>query len=156
MLNQDAQLEEESEDPEERRARIKDNTDERLDLLKEMRKQSKMPEKGKKKESKGVEEAGKEEEGGKEKEGEEEKPGTAGGEGTGVTAEDEKFLDEDTGSVASSTKSLMKHLRMLRNALYENYSPPSIRNLRLNGRLVIIVLLIITIFWFVYSASQYS
>ena len=65
--------------------------------------------------------------------------------------EDEKFLDEDTGSVASSTKSLAKHLRMLRNALYENYLPPSINNLKINARLVFISLLIITIVWYVYS-----
>jgi hypothetical protein len=49
---------------------------------------------------------------------------------TEAEGEDGKFLEEDVGSVASSTKSLMKHLRMLRNALYENYSPPSIRNLK--------------------------
>ena len=74
----------------------------------------------------------------------------------GAHEEDEKFLDEDNGSVASSTKSLLNHLRMLRNALYENYSPPSIRNLNLNGRLVFVVLMIITIIWYVYSALQYQ
>jgi hypothetical protein len=70
--------------------------------------------------------------------------GTAEGEG-----EDEKFLEEDTGSVASSTKSLMKHLRMLRNALYENYSPPSITNLKFYVKIVFLVLLIITIVWYI-------
>ena len=34
-----------------------------------------------------------------------------------------KLQVEDTGSVASDTKTLMRHLRILRNALYENYSP---------------------------------
>ena len=59
------------------------------------------------------------------------------GDTAGIAAEekneDEKFLEEDTGSVASSTKSLAKHLRMLRNALYENYLPPSINNLKINA-----------------------
>ena len=71
-------------------------------------------------------------------------------------AEDEKFLEEDTGSVASSTKSLAKHLRMLRNALYENYLPPSINNLKINAKIVFAALLIITIVWYVYSKSIYS
>jgi hypothetical protein len=65
-------------------------------------------------------------------------------------------MEEDTGSVASSTKSLMKHLRMLRNALYENYSPPSIRNLKLYAKLMFLVLLIITIVWYVYSRNTYQ
>ena len=63
---------------------------------------------------------------------------------------------DDTGSVASSTKSLMKHLRLLRNALYENYSPPSIRNLKLSARLVFLILLVITVVWFVYLRTLYS
>ena len=69
----------------------------------------------------------------KKEDGKEGEEGTAGETDGGAATnegdeqnDDEKFLDEDTGSVASSTKSLMKHLRMLRNALYENYSPPSI------------------------------
>lgn len=70
--------------------------------------------------------------------------------------EDEKFLDEDTGSVASSTKSLAKHLRMLRNALYENYLPPSINNLKINAKIVFVALLIITIVWYVYSKNIYK
>jgi hypothetical protein len=65
-------------------------------------------------------------------------------------------MEEDTGSVASSTKSLAKHLRMLRNALYENYLPPSVNNLKINAKIVFIALLIITIVWYVYSKSIYS
>lgn len=76
---------------------------------------------------------------------------TAGGPTQEEKNEDEKFLDEDNGSVASSTKSLAKHLRMLRNALYENYLPPSINNLKINAKIVFIALLIITIVWYVYS-----
>ena len=82
--------------------------------------------------------------------------GTSGGIEGAENPEDEKFLEEDMGSVASSTKSLLKHLRMLRNALYENYSPPSVRNLKLNGRIVSTVLLTITIAWYVYSDTQYT
>jgi hypothetical protein len=70
-------------------------------------------------------------------------------------AEDEKFLEEDTGSVASSTNSLAKHLRMLRNALYENYLPPSINNLKINAKIVFVALLILTIVWYVYSKNIY-
>lgn len=58
--------------------------------------------------------------------------------------------------MASSTKSLMKHLRMLRNALYENYSPPSIRNLKFYAKIVFLVLLVITIAWYVYSKNIYK
>jgi len=32
-------------------------------------------------------------------------------------------LIEDTGSITSDTKTLIRHLRVLRNAVYENYSP---------------------------------
>lgn len=86
--------------------------------------------------------------------------GTAEGEipagpSTDEKAEDEKFMEEDTGSVASSTKSLAKHLRMLRNALYENYLPPSINNLKINAKIVFVALLIITIVWYVYSKNIY-
>lgn len=50
----------------------------------------------------------------------------------------------------------MKHLRMLRNALYENYSPPSIRNLKLFSKIVFLVLLVITIVWYVYAQTIYQ
>ena len=65
-------------------------------------------------------------------------------------------MEEDTGSVASTTKSLMKHLRMLRNALYEDYSPPSIRNLKYTARIVFLLLMVITIVWYVYSKNIYK
>ena len=81
---------------------------------------------------------------------------TPGGPTADEKAEDEKFLEEDTGSVASSTKSIEKHLRMLRNALYENYVPPSINNLKINAKIVFASLLIITIVWYVYSQNIYS
>lgn len=81
---------------------------------------------------------------------------TPGGPTADEKAEDEKFLEEDTGSVASSTKSIEKHLRMLRNALYENYVPPSINNLKINAKIVFASLLVITIVWYVYSQNIYS
>ena len=83
------------------------------------------------------------------------KSDNAGGPTPDEKAEDEKFLEEDTGSVASSTKSLAKHLRMLRNALYENYLPPSINNLKINAKIVFVALLILTIVQYVYSKSIY-
>ncbi len=45
---------------------------------------------------------------------------------------------------------------MLRNALYENYVPPSINNLKINAKIVFASLLIITIVWYVYSQNIYS
>ncbi len=115
--------------------------DDKFDLLKDIRK-NKIEKKKPKKED------GKEE--GPEGE-------TAAGDAAGDTAEeeDEKFMDEDTGSVASSTKSLMKHLRMLRNALYENYAPSSIINLKFYAKIMFVVLLIITVVWYVYSSNIY-
>ncbi len=50
----------------------------------------------------------------------------------------------------------MKHLRMLRNALYENYSPPRIRNLKISAKLVMGVLLVITVLWFYFSLILYT
>jgi hypothetical protein len=41
-----------------------------------------------------------------------------------------KFALDDGGSVTSDTKTLQSSLRILRSALYENYSPQSILNLR--------------------------
>ena len=63
---------------------------------------------------------------------------------------------DDTGSVVSSKKSLMKHLRALRNAVYEHYSPPSIRNLKIYARIVYMILLLITILSFVLSKNLYN
>jgi len=124
--------------------------DERLDLLKDIRKkQADKQKKVVKKE-------------GEAKEGEEgaASADTEGGKTTNEESaeegEEEKLFEEDTGSVASSTKSLMKHLRMLRNALYENYSPPSIRNLKNYVKIVFLALLIITIVWYVQSKNIYQ
>ena len=112
--------------------------DDKFDLLKDIRKNKAEKKKPPKKEE------------GKEETAEGE---AVPGETAGDTAEeeDEKFMDEDTGSVASSTKSLMKHLRMLRNALYENYAPSSIINLKFYAKIMFVVLLIITVVWYVYS-----
>lgn len=117
--------------------------DDKFDLLKDIRKNKVEKKKPKKEEGK--------------EEGAEGEAGTPG-ERAGDTAEeeDEKFMDEDTGSVASSTKSLMKHLRMLRNALYENYAPSSIINLKFYAKNMFAVLLIITVVWYVYAASIYT
>jgi hypothetical protein len=121
--------------------------DERLDLLKEMRKKQNDKKKNKPKND------GEGKEGGTDGE---EGNGESTNEGTDHEEHDEHMMEEDNGSVVSSTKSLMKHLRMLRNALYENYSPPSIRNLKLQAKFVSVVLLVITIAWYVYSESVYK
>lgn len=44
---------------------------------------------------------------------------------------------------------------MLRNALFENYVPPSIVNLKINARVVFFALLALTIAWYVYSNNIY-
>lgn len=44
---------------------------------------------------------------------------------------------------------------MLRNALYENYLPPSINNLKINAKIVFAALLVLTIVWYVYSKNIY-
>lgn len=41
-----------------------------------------------------------------------------------------KVALDDTGSVTSNTKTLMRQLQVLRYAMYENYSPQSIQNLK--------------------------
>lgn len=86
-----------------------------------------------------------------------------GKEGAGSTAEGQEeeeeekgFIEEDNGSVVSSTNSLMKHLRMLRNALYENYAPPSILNLKRYGKILFMMLIVITIFWYIWSRGSYK
>lgn len=142
MVNNDGIYEDDYGDGgENSKIRIKEE-DERLVFLKEeMRKKNDKQAKKKKEEGKEGEETG--------------EAGESTAEGT-EEGEDEKFVEEDTGSVASSTKSLMKHLRMLRNALYENYSPPSIRNLKFYAKIVFLVLLIITIVWYVYSQNIYQ
>jgi hypothetical protein len=126
--------------------RIKEE-DERLDLLKDIRK----------KQADNKKKAAKKEDA---KEGEEgangESAGESTNEGSAEEGDEEKLFEEDTGSVASSTKSLMKHLRMLRNALYENYSPPSIRNLKFYVKIVFLALLLITIVWYVQSKNIYK
>lgn len=83
-------------------------------------------------------------------------PPGEGGPSAEEKAEDEKFLEEDTGSVASSTKSIEKHLRMLRNALFENYEPPSISNLKTNAKIVFALLLVITVVWYYESQIIYE
>lgn len=65
-------------------------------------------------------------------------------------------LVEDTGSVTSDTKTLMRHLRVLRYALYENYSPQSILNLKYSARFVLLVLLAMTIASFIFSKQKNS
>lgn len=122
---------------------MRQDEDDNLDFFKELRKKQNDQKKKNKKED------GKEGEEGGETNGESTNEGTDEG-------EDEKFLDEDTGSVASSTKSLMKHLRMLRNALYENYSPSSITNLKFYVKIVFLALLLITIVWYVQSKNIYK
>lgn len=63
-----------------------------------------------------------------------------------------KFVVEDGGSVTSDSKSLLSQLRILRNALYENYSPQSIQNLKYSAQFVMVVLVAMTIASFLFSS----
>lgn len=62
-----------------------------------------------------------------------------------------KFIVDDGGSVTSDSKSLLSQLRVLRNALYDNYSPQSIQNLRYSAQFVMVVLVAMTIASFLFS-----
>ncbi len=65
-------------------------------------------------------------------------------------------LDDDVGSVASRTKSLMKHIRALRNAVYEQYCPRSVQQLKYVARFVFLVLLVITLVYFIIAKGLYQ
>ena len=58
--------------------------------------------------------------------------------------------------MASDSKVLMRHLRGLRNAAFENYSPQSIQNLKYSARFVLVVLISMTIASFIFSKQKYA
>jgi hypothetical protein len=58
--------------------------------------------------------------------------------------------------VSSDTKTLASSLRILRNALYENYSPQSIQNLKYSAQFVAVILIAMTITSFLISKSKYD
>lgn len=63
---------------------------------------------------------------------------------------------EDGQSIGADSKTLISQLRVLRNALYENYSPQSIDNLRYSARFVMVVLIAMTIASFLFSQQKYD
>jgi PAS domain S-box-containing protein len=66
------------------------------------------------------------------------------------------FNADEAGSVASNTKSLLKHIRSLRNAMYEKYSPRSVRQLKFSAQTVFLVLIVITIVYFLIANTLYE
>ncbi len=64
--------------------------------------------------------------------------------------------DDDVGSVASGTKSLLKHLRALRKAVYESYCPRSVTQLQYVAIFVFLVLLVITLVYFFIAKGLYE
>ena len=64
--------------------------------------------------------------------------------------------NDDVGSVASRTKSLMKHIRALRNAVYEQYCPRSVQQLTYVARFVFLILLVITLVYFLIAKGLYQ
>ena len=68
----------------------------------------------------------------------------------------DKDLNDEIGSVASRTKSLMKHIKALRNAVYEQYCPRSVKQLNYVGRLVFTILVIIALIYYFVTRSLYS
>ena len=65
-------------------------------------------------------------------------------------------VDDDCGSVASNTKSLLKHLRALRKAVYEQYCPRSVTQLQYVARIVFLILLVITLVYFFIAKGLYD
>ena len=68
----------------------------------------------------------------------------------------ENAQDDDVGSVASGTKSLLKHLRALRKAVYEQYCPRSVTQLQYVARFVFLALLVITLVYFFNAKGLYN
>eukprot|EP01022_Parablepharisma_sp_SALTPOND_P014020 TRINITY_DN1886_c0_g1_i1.p1 TRINITY_DN1886_c0_g1~~TRINITY_DN1886_c0_g1_i1.p1 ORF type:complete len:1985 (-),score=180.40 TRINITY_DN1886_c0_g1_i1:1112-7066(-) len=68
----------------------------------------------------------------------------------------ENNMNDDVGSVASRTKSLMKHIRALRNAVYEQYCPRSVQQLTYVARFVFLILLVITLVYFIIAKGLYE
>jgi len=64
--------------------------------------------------------------------------------------------EDDVGSVASNTKSLLKHLRALRKAVYEQYCPRSVVQLQYVARFVFLILLVITLVYFFVAKGLYD
>jgi len=65
-------------------------------------------------------------------------------------------VEDDTRSVASATKLIRKQIRVLRNAVYEEYSPLSIRRLKYAVRVVMLILLIIGLVYFITAKNLYA
>ncbi|MDR3549596.1 MAG: hypothetical protein P4M11_15230 [Candidatus Pacebacteria bacterium] len=68
----------------------------------------------------------------------------------------ENTPDDDVGSVASGTKSLLKHLRALRKAVYEQYCPRSVTQLQYVARFVFLALFVITLVYFLIAKGLYD
>ncbi len=64
--------------------------------------------------------------------------------------------DDDTGSVASTSDKLFKQIKELRKAAYEEYSPKSIFQLQVAARVVFLVLLAVTITYFLITRNVYE
>ena len=73
-----------------------------------------------------------------------------------VKKEIKQNVDDDCGSVASNTKSLLKHLRALRKAVYEQYCPRSVTQLQYVARVVFLILLVITFVYFFIAKGLYE
>lgn len=58
--------------------------------------------------------------------------------------------------MVADSKTLISQLRILRNALYENYTPQSIENLKHSARFVMVVLIAMTIASFMFSQQKYD
>ena len=62
----------------------------------------------------------------------------------------------ETNSVASDTKSLKKCIRSLRNAVYEEYCPYSVQQLKHVGRFVVLALLLISLLYYLITRTLYK
>jgi len=64
--------------------------------------------------------------------------------------------DDDSGSVASGTKFILRRLKALRNAVYDDYSPGSISQMHYTVAVIFLILIIITFISFFVNKSLYN
>ena len=84
------------------------------------------------------------------------KPGEEDKEKAKEQKKSQVLQDDDVGSVASRARSLMKHINALRNAVYEQYCPRSVLQMKYVAQIVFIILAVITLVYFLIAQSLYA
>ena len=68
----------------------------------------------------------------------------------------ETHIIDETGSIASRTTSLMKNMKALKNAVYDDYCPGPIKQLKYLGRFMFLIFLIINLVYFLITFALYN